>query len=297
MKEYIVYQIDAFTKEKFHANPAGVVVNADGLSDDLMQKIARELNNSETAFVFKNSSNNYSHEVRFFTPSAEVPVCSHATIATHYALALEKNIKQNTIFEQKCKAGIFEVEVKVKNNDYFVTMAYDEIEFLNKLNQKEIEILTKALGLKEEELIKELPIQVVSTGHSKVLVAIKDYQTLDALKPNMQELAKLSECIDCNGYFVFTFDTKEKNILTQGRMFAPAIGINEDPVTGNAHAPLAPFLHKYKFSNIKDTFSFYAKQGKTIGREGKVFVEFFLRENKVKITGEAVVVFKTKLLI
>lgn len=242
MKEYIVYQIDAFTKEKFHANPAGVVVNADGLSDDLMQKIARELNNSETAFVFKNSSNNYSHEVRFFTPSAEVPVCSHATIATHYALALEKNIKQNTIFEQKCKAGIFEVEVKVKNNDYFVTMAYDEIEFLNKLNQKEIEILTKALGLKEEELIKELPIQVVSTGHSKVLVAIKDYQTLDALKPNMQELAKLSECIDCNGYFVFTFDTKEKNILTQGRMFAPAIGINEDPVTGNAHAPLAPFF-------------------------------------------------------
>lgn len=156
--------------------------------------------------------------------------------------SFRKNIKQNTIFEQKCKAGVFEVEVKVKNNDYFVTIAYDEIEFLNKLNQKEIEILTKALGLKEEDLIKELPIQVVSTGHSKVLVAIKDYQTLDALKPNMQELAKLSECIDCIGYFVFTFDTKEKNILTQGMMFVPAIGINEDPVTGNAYAPLALFF-------------------------------------------------------
>ncbi|MCR8686314.1 PhzF family phenazine biosynthesis isomerase [Campylobacter sp. 1569] len=297
MKEYIVYQIDAFTREKFYANPAGVVVNADGLSDDLMQKIARELNNSETAFVFKNPNNNFSHEVRFFTPSTEVPVCSHATIATHYALALEKNISQNTIFEQKCKAGVFDVEVKIEDDNYFMTMTYDEIEFLNKLNQKEIEILTKALGLKEEDLIKELPIQVVSTGHSKVLIAIKDYHVLNALKPNMQELAKLSECIDCNGYFVFTFDTKEENILTQGRMFAPAIGINEDPVTGNAHAPLAPFLHKYKFSNIKDTFSFYAKQGKAIGREGKILVEFFPKEDKVKITGEAVVVFKTKLFI
>ncbi len=297
MKEYIVYQIDAFTREKFYANPAGVVVNADGLSDDLMQKIARELNNSETAFVFKNPNNNFSHEVRFFTPSTEVPICSHATIATHYALALEKNISQNTIFEQKCKAGVFDVEVKIEDDNYFMTMTYDEIEFLNKLNQKEIEILTKALGLKEEDLIKELPIQVVSTGHSKVLIAIKDYHVLNALKPNMQELAKLSECIDCNGYFVFTFDTKEENILTQGRMFAPAIGINEDPVTGNAHAPLAPFLHKYKFSNIKGTFSFYAKQGKAIGREGKILVEFFPKENKVKITGEAVVVFKTKLFI
>ncbi|EPE3794137.1 hypothetical protein ACSIDX_001038 [Campylobacter lari] len=91
--------------------------------------------------------------------------------------SFRKNIKQNTIFEQKCKAGVFEVEVKVKNNDYFVTIVYDEIEFLNKLNQKEIEILTN--------------------------------------------------------------------------------------------------LHKYKSSNIKDTFSFYVKQGKTIGREGKVFCGIF----------------------
>lgn len=85
MKEYIVYQIDTFTKEKFHANPAGVVVNADGLSDDLMQKIARELNNSETAFVFKNSSNNYSHEVRFSLQVLKC-LCVHMLLLRHIML-------------------------------------------------------------------------------------------------------------------------------------------------------------------------------------------------------------------
>lgn len=298
MKEYIIYQIDAFSREKFSANPAGVVINADGLDEVLMQKIARELNNSETAFVFSNSDKDFSHEVRFFTPNAEVPICSHATIATHYALALEKNIKENTIFEQICKAGVFEVEVLLDENDYLLAMTYEKIEFLNKLSQDEIEILLKALGLKEKDLIKKLPIQIVSTGNSKVLIAIKDSQLLHDLKPNMQELKELSQEIACNGYFVFAFDTKEKDIFTQGRMFAPAIGIDEDPVTGNAHAPLAHYLYKYNFLN-PDTKKccFYAKQGSAMGREGKVLVEFFPMENKVKIIGEAVVVFKTKLLV
>nr|MCR2067399.1 PhzF family phenazine biosynthesis isomerase [Campylobacter lari subsp. concheus] len=114
MKEYIVYQIDTFTKEKFHVNPAGVVVNADGLSDDLMQKIARELNNSETAFVFKNSSNNYSHEVRFSTPSAKVPVCSHATIVTHYALALEKILSKTLFLNKNARQVFLKLRQKLK---------------------------------------------------------------------------------------------------------------------------------------------------------------------------------------
>lgn len=74
MKKYRIYQVDSFTRSRFHGNPAGVVPNADGLSEEQIQRIARELNNSETAFLFESNSPEYDVEVRFFTPTTEVPI-------------------------------------------------------------------------------------------------------------------------------------------------------------------------------------------------------------------------------
>jgi PhzF family phenazine biosynthesis protein len=91
-REYRCYQIDSFTKEKFSGNPAGVITNADRLTEMEMQKIARELNNSETAFIFPSLEDVYDVEVRFFTPTKEVPICGHATIAAHYARAVENSM-------------------------------------------------------------------------------------------------------------------------------------------------------------------------------------------------------------
>ncbi|WP_330567634.1 PhzF family phenazine biosynthesis isomerase, partial [Clostridioides difficile] len=97
------------TKEKFTGNPAGVITNADGLSESQMQKITRELNNSETAFIFnnlaKNHQENYDVHIRFFTPTNEVPICGHATIAAHYVRAIENHFNNKTVF-QKTGAGI-----------------------------------------------------------------------------------------------------------------------------------------------------------------------------------------------
>ena len=94
MKKRIIYQIDSFTKEKFKGNPAGVVVNADGLIDHQMQLIARELNNSETAFLFPPDDNDCDGVIRYFTPKTEVPTCGHATIASMYAKALEDHLEE-----------------------------------------------------------------------------------------------------------------------------------------------------------------------------------------------------------
>lgn len=301
MKDYIVYQIDAFSDKKFSGNPAGVVINADGLTKNQMQNIARELNNPETAFVFKDSSSKTSHCIKFFTPTKEVPICSHATIAAHYALALEKNIKEVTNFTQTTQAGDFEIQVSLKDNDYLITMTQDNIQYLNILNSSEIKELLNALNICQSDLIQELPIQIVSTGNPKVMIGLKSYELLENLRPNMEKLILLSEKIACNGYFVFTFDTKEQDILTQGRMFAPSVGINEDPVTGNAHGPLAAYLYKYGFLNKnQDKIQFYSKQGKPIKREGKIFIELYTKNNKiikVKISGNAKVVFKTTITI
>ena len=89
VKTYKIYQVDSFTRDRFHGNPAGVVPDAKGLTDEQMLSIARELNNSETAFIFEADSPDYDIEVRFFTPTTEVPICGPATIAAHEVRAIE----------------------------------------------------------------------------------------------------------------------------------------------------------------------------------------------------------------
>jgi PhzF family phenazine biosynthesis protein len=91
-KNYTIYQIDAFTNSKFKGNPAGVVLNAEGLSETQMQGIARELNNSETAFLFPPDDHDCDGVIRYFTPTIEVPTCGHATIAAMYAKATEEEM-------------------------------------------------------------------------------------------------------------------------------------------------------------------------------------------------------------
>ena len=299
-RKYRLYQIDSFTKEKFTGNPAGVITNADGLSEREMQKIARELNNSETAFIFSSDSKDYNVYIRYFTPVKEVPICGHATIAAHYARAIENNL-ETTIIKQKSGAGILPVEIIKENDDYKIIMTQGKIEFGNYIEGKNKEILLSALKIAEGDLLENCPIQIVSTGHSKVMIGIKSSTVLNELKVNYDALSKLSEIIDCNGYYVFTQDSKDENILVKGRMFAPAIGINEDPVTGNANGPLGAYLVHHKLvKHNGSVFKFNAKQGEAIGRAGIIEVEINIEKEEpveVRISGEAVTVFQSELLL
>jgi PhzF family phenazine biosynthesis protein len=298
--KYDLFQIDAFTKTKFTGNPAGVITNADGLTDCEMQKIARELNNSETAFIFSSDSNDYDVHVRFFTPSREVPICGHATIAAHYALAVKNKLNTTRIF-QKTGAGILPVDIIKENDDYNIVMTQGKIELGNIVDGINREKLLTALKINDSNLIENFKVQIVSTGHSKVMVGIKSMETLNSLNPNYDELAKLSKNIECNGYYVFTIDSEENDILIHGRMFAPAIGINEDPVTGNANGPLGAYLvHHNLVKHNNSLFKFKAMQGEAINRAGTIEVAVKIEENEpveVKISGSAVIAFKSEITI
>jgi len=295
-----IYQVDSFTKEKFKGNPAGVVPNADGLTDDQMQNIARELNNSETAFILKPTDENHNVWVRFFTPQIEVPSCGHATIAAHYILALENNYNSRRIV-QKIGAGILPVDIIKEKNDYKIEMTQGKIDFDSPIDKKIRSEICNALQLNEDDLDPRCPIQIVSTGHSKVLIGITSQDKLNSLDPKMHSLTNISNQIKCFGYYVFTFDTNEDDVLTAGRMFAPAIGINEDPVTGNANGPLGAYIVKHKLiSNNGKLFAFKAKQGEAINRAGIVDVEVEIKNDvpvRVKVGGYAKVVFKTEIVI
>lgn len=298
MKKYKIYQVDSFTRNKFHGNPAGVVPNADGLTEDQMQRIARELNNSETAFIFSSNSSEYDVEVRFFTPTTEVPLCGHATIAAHYIRAIEGDAVSGRVM-QKTKAGILPVDIIHEDNDYSIVMTQGTPEVSVPFDQFTVKKIAAALGIAVNDIRDDCPVAIASAGHSKIMVGIKSNIQLNGLRPNMDELSAISAEVGCNGYYVFTLNPDE-DVLVHGRMFAPAIGISEDPVTGNANGPLGIYLVYYGICRSLETeneLSFYILQGEAIKRDGgmQVYVKI---DNKlpvlVQIIGQAVVAFKTE---
>lgn len=300
MKRLRVYQVDAFTTEMFRGNPAGVVMNADGLTAREMLSIAREMNNSETAFILQADEPDHEIRIRYFTPKTEVPVCGHATVAAHYVRAYELQLKPSTVLH-KIGIGVLPVEIRMEDGDYRIMMTQGKIEFQPSMSQEKKERIISALGLKDDELDERCPVQILSTGHSKVMIGIKSRYRLNEIMPDMAALTQISKEIECNGYFVFTLDSEEKGILTHGRMFAPAIGINEDPVTGNANGPLGAYLIRHRLVECSNgCFNFIGEQGESMGRSGRVNVSVAIEKGEpvqVKIGGSAVIVFKTEIQI
>ena len=300
MKKYRIYQVDSFTRARFHGNPAGVVPDADGLSEEQMQRIARELNNSETAFIFRSDSPDYDVEVRFFTPTTEVPICGHATVAAHYVYALENSFGSRRI-RQKTKAGILPVDIVKSNNDYSIVMTQGTPAVSDDLGPEIRSRIADALNISVADICREYPVAVSSTGHSKVMVPIYSNELLHSLKPNLQKLAEISSAIGCNGYYVFTLNPAD-DVLVHGRMFAPAIGIAEDPVTGNANGPLGAYLVHYNILQNPEEkcFDFSIMQGEAIKRDGTMRVHVEKENGKpvlVQITGDAVVAFSAEITI
>lgn len=300
MKKYRVYQVDSFTTRKFEGNPAGVVANADGLTDRQMQAIARELNNSETAFILSPEAGDHDVRIRFFTPTTEVPTCGHATIAAHYVYAMENRLGSQTVI-QRIGIGTLPVDIVKSDSGYRMIMTQGAPEIHPPVEPAMKNDILGALGLTPRDLDERCPMQVSSTGSAKMMIGIKTRETLNRLGPDMNRLKELTGLLSCNGHFVFTLEPHDPDILSHGRMFAPAIGINEDPVTGNANGPLGAYLVKNRLLPAsKGTVTFNGKQGEAIGRPGIVTVTVETRDDtpvKVQVAGEAVVAFQTEMLI
>ncbi len=299
MRQYRIFQVDAFTDQMFTGNPAGVVIDADGLSDDEMQIIARELNNSETVFILAPTADDHDLWLRFFTPTVEVPLCGHATIAAHFVNAMLTD-SSKTILRQKTGAGVLPVEIRESDGDFEIVMTQAELDFSQKLSKNHAIDIVAGLGLDMADLDERCPLQIVGAGHSKVMIGIQSRDLLNTLEPDFSKLALLSRKIECNGYFVFTLDSPTQEVLTHARMFAPAIGIHEDPVTGNGNGPLGAYLvHNRVVPFTEDQpFEFIGQQGEAMGRTGKVKVTVEVEDGRpvrTKVAGRAVVVFEAQI--
>lgn len=297
MEPLRVYQIDAFTTQRYQGNPAGVVANAAGLDDAQMQLIARELNNSETAFILPAEGPDHDLRVRFFTPVIEVPVCGHATVSAHYVLALEGH--GAGVRRQLTGAGVQRIETISEEGDYRIVIEQNLPVFHPPLAAPLVQELAAALGVGIDALDPRCPPQFVSTGHGKVLVGLRERATLQSLRPDPARLIALGPAVASKGYFAFTLDTPpDDEALTWGRMFAPEIGIGEDPVTGNANGPLGAYLVRHGLLRGTDEIRYRARQTAGNGRGGWMDVGVRVEDGEpvgVCIEGRAVMCFRTTL--
>ena len=218
-----IYQVDAFNSQVFKGNPAAVIPLKKWISDTLMQSIAEENNLSETVYFVEKE---HLFEIRWFTPNSEIDLCGHATLAAAHIIFTELNYFKNSI-EFTSKSGVLKVE---KNNDWYT---------LNFPSEKIEEIETPKL------LQEALNIPILNTlkGNLKLLVEVENEAIVKQLTPNFNLLSK----IEAN---IIIVTSKGIKVDFVSRVFAPKLGINEDPVTGSAHTLLIPFWSK-KLNKIK----------------------------------------------
>jgi len=247
-----IYQVDAFTNQIFKGNPAGVCVMPMGKMKDkeLLQNIAMEMNLSETAFLCKQEDD---YLLRWFTPVTEVEFCGHATLASAHILwetGLEN--KHATIQFNTMTGKLFARYKQGKVELDFPTFEVEEIPSQKNINQ--------TLGI--------APIFSGITNN-RYLFEIEDLKVLLSIYPDFAKLKVLGRafCVTCKS------DNPEYDFYS--RYFAPALGVNEDPVTGSSHSSLAPYWSK-KLGKTKLMAYQASKRGGTLECElapdGRVFI-------------------------
>ncbi len=266
-----VYTLNAFAKSRDGGNPAGVVVDADSLSEKNKQAIAKEVGFSETAFV--QDSNKGDFKVQFFTPNKEVELCGHATIATFFLLFKKRIVKKGD-FLQETKAGILKVKIAEKGLIY---MSQNLPRFLNIMEKEEIAMCLK---IPVKDMMDSLPVQVVSTGGVDIMIPIKHLKTVLALKPDMNLVLATSRKHNIEGFCAFTTETKF-NSTAHSRSFAPAVGIPEDPACGVQAGALSCYLHKYGLIPDDQVNNLVFEQGYSMNKPSEIISSLRLKNNEI----------------
>lgn len=293
----VIYQVDAFSDIPFGGNPAGVVPNAEGLNDNQMLKIAKDMNLSETAFIFPLEHNEADYEVKFFTPTQEVDLCGHATIASFFLLASKGMITETNnikIIKQKTKAGILEVELYFRDSKiYSVMMTQAKPKFI--FDVENLSKLAEIMGINARDIGIEghsLTPQAVSTGLADIILPVKSLSALKAINPNYAKLTEYSNDLNIIGVHAFTLETQEQSSTVACRNFAPAAGIDEESATGTSNGALGAYLIKNNVLKFQDNMTIICEQGYYMNRPSKILVKLEGSKDDliVKVGGKSIIV-------
>lgn len=267
-----IVQVDAFTDQPFGGNPAAVCVTEGPLAEETMQAIAAEMNLSETAFLYPlNGSESDGFSLRWFTPTTEVDLCGHATLASAHVLWSEGYLSAGTAAKFKSQSGWLGAQQRESG--------WIELDF-------PAQPVSPAHVM--PQLVRSLccqgDIRTVTKSEVNYLVETHSEQSVRDMAPDFTELQKLP----VQGVIV-TAAAENESYDFVSRYFAPAVGINEDPVTGSAHTSLAPYWQEKLGKSVM--------MAQQVSARGGVIKVNCTDSGRVLISGQAVTVLKGELLI
>jgi len=280
MKEYRFIQVDVFTDRPFGGNPLAVFPEAEGLTTEEMQRLAREMNLSESTFVLPTRAPAADFKVRIFTPAKELPFAGHPVVGTHWVLAHLGRVSLRqpvTRVRFELGVGVLPADLRVANGRVErVVMTQGRPTFQAVL--EDVTDLAAGLGLAPEAIIETgLPVQVVSTGVPQMMVPVRSLAEVQALDPaglNVTALNRACHAVGTECVLVFTFETERPEATAHVRVFAPLLGVPEDPATGSANGALGAYLvHQRAMPLTEPTTYILSEQGAEIDRPSTLYVE------------------------
>ncbi len=263
------YWLDVFADRAFEGNQLAVFIDAGDLSSHQMQKIAKEMNISETTFItgfVKDESGNVSFPTRIFTTEEELPFAGHPTLGTSYLLRTLHGINSITL---NLKVGPIKVEFQEKDGRIYGEMRQNDPVFGQIHDPARI---AEVFGVAEEDLDMNVPVQTVTTGNPFIIVPFKKLQALEKLKPDFSKMDDYLTTSDARFFYTISMETVQKDALAHARMIFYG---GEDPATGSAAGPATAWLLKYNLMEPEKIC--YIEQGLEIGRPSRIFVRGSLK--------------------
>lgn len=275
--------IDVFSSTPFLGNPLAVILNAEGLTDDQMQTIARWTNLSETTFVFKPKSKEADYFLRIFTPENELPFAGHPTLGSAHAI-IEAGIctPKNGKLVQECGVGL--VSINCESTKLTLQMPTSKQRLLT---NEEIAELSSILGCKV--LLNPTPA-IIDVGICWAIAEVESINTLLNIKPNFVKSADFERRLDVTGLSIYSAEGKNVEV----RSFAPSTGCNEDPVCGSGNGSVAIF--RLNAGQITQGSTYTARQGRKVKRDGYITISVN-SNNEVFVGGDCITGLDGNLLI
>ena len=327
MPEFRFIQLDVFTDRAFTGNPLAVFPEAEGLTDEQMMQIAREMNLSETVFVLTPEATKEVHttaadeigskpsvlrRLRIFTPTREIPFAGHPVVGTWNGLAREGVVplpQGGTGWQRiyhEVGIGILPVDIEFREGQPVqVVMTQGEFKIIDEIDDSHEQAeLARALGLAREDLDESLPIQTISTGLTCLAVPIRSLADLRDCKVNSSQLAEIYTRRGGAGCHAFTRETIDVGASrAHARFFAPADNIAEDPATGSACGALGAYLVYHDGLSVEPDnghVKFVIEQGDFMHRPSRISLNVKGSKGaieEVKVGGPSVLVAKGTVMV
>ena len=262
--------VDVFAETRYAGNQLAVFRDAHGLADEEMQKIAKEMNYSETTFILSDAERDGGYDVRIFTPAAEVPFAGHPTLGT--AFVIRDQIIRSPVERVNLNLRIGQIPVLFRPRDDGTEIPWmipKEATFHEVFEAGEVAPL---LRVRPEDIDSDVPIQIVSTGLPFVFVPLRSLDAIRRASVVKEQWLEWVADLPAKMVFLFCRQTLDPQNHIHARLFADYYGIAEDPATGSANSCLAPYLVKYRYFNT-DRIDVRVEQGYEIGRPSLIYLK------------------------